>query len=306
MKETTFALKSPVDGLNLSCLMVEPEGEVRALIVMSHGVMEHKERYLPVMRRFAEFGFACAINDQRGNGLSVKEAQDDGFTYGAGSDGILRDMRALAEHLMGLYPGKKLFLFGHNMGALCCLGFLKRFGKDVNGVILSGLPASNGAVGAGKAYVKLKKRFKGARYRDENVNKLITGNYASRFAGESSPFCWLNSDPARVSEYEQDPLCGRIYTLDGCLSVLDMMSEAYDDKGWDRVSSMCPVFIAVGADDPCADGEKGAAEGERFLKRAGLVRAEHKSYERMRHEILNEPEAEKPIHDMLNRLVAWL
>ena len=62
----------------------------------------------------------------------------------------------------------------------------------------------------------------------------------------------------------------------------------------------------VSADDPCADGEKGAAEGERFLKRAGLVRAEHKSYERMRHEILNEPEAEKPIHDMLNRLVAWL
>ncbi len=308
MKETVFTLASPVDSLPLSCLLVEPDGEVRAAVVMSHGIMEHKERFLPLMRRFAEFGFACAMNDQRGNGQSVKNEDDLGFTYGAGAEGILRDMRCLAEYMARRYPTKKQFLFGHSLGALCCMNYMKRWGRDVNGAILSSLPAesANAAVGAGKAYIKVKKRFKGAHFRDENVVRLMTGNYASKFAGETSPFCWLCSDPARVAEYEADPLCGRTYTLDGCLAVLDLMDEAYDAKGWENVSNLCPVFISVGAEDPCAEGEKGAAEGERFLKKAGLLRTEHRSYERMRHEILNEPDAEKPVHDIINRLVAWL
>ncbi len=306
MKQTAFVLPSPVDRLPLSCLLAEPEGEVRAFIVMAHGIMEHKERFLPIMRRFAEFGFACAMNDQRGNGRSVKSEDDLGFTYGAGADGVLRDMHCLAEYMSNRYPGKKMFLFGHSMGALCCMNYLKRWGHEASGVILSSLPAANGAVGAGKAYIKLKKRLRGGRYRDESVNKLMVGSYASRFKGETSPFCWLCSDPARVEEYEADPLCGKLMTLDGDLSVLDMMSEAYDSKGWDKVNLACPIFICVGALDPCAEGEKGASEGERFLKGVGLARTEHRSYAMMRHEILNEPEAEKPIVDMLNRLVAWL
>lgn len=68
MKETEFFIPSPVDQLPISCLVVEPEQPPRAVVLMAHGIMEHKERFLPVMRFFAEHGFACAMNDQRGNG----------------------------------------------------------------------------------------------------------------------------------------------------------------------------------------------------------------------------------------------
>lgn len=306
MTQNEFTYKSPADGLEISALAIEPEGEIRAVILMSHGIMEYKERFIPLMSFFAENGFVCAMNDHRGYGKSVKAPEDNGYTYGKGAEGTMQDMRALAEILIRKYPGKKLFVYGHSMGALCAMCFIKRYGKDLSGAILSGLPEYNSAVGVGQKYLKVKKLFKGDRYRDQSVNKLMFDSYASKLKDSQSPFCWINSDPEKVKEYEADPLCGQLGTLDGYISLLDLMTEAYNKKGWDKSGSMMPVFIAVGADDPCAGGDKGGADGEAFLKSMGLVRAEHKTYPRMRHELHNEPEKDIVLHDFMMKLIAWL
>lgn len=307
MKKTEFSMKSRIDDLDISCMIAEPEDEEpRAVVMLIHGIMEHKGRYLPLMEFLTDNGFACAICDQRGYGMSVRSADDNGFTYGAGADGVLCDMKQFEGEIVRRYPDKKLFLLGHSMGSLIGMAYTKRWSKGLSGVILSGLPANNAAAGAGKAYLKMKKAFKGAHYRDESVNKLMFKSYCTPFKGETSPYCWMNSDPVKVKEYEDDPLCGQLGTLDGYMSLLDLMTEAYDKKGWDKVSGLLPILITVGADDPCAEGEKGAAEGEKFLKSMGLVRTEHQSYEGMRHEIHNEPKAYLPLHDMLVKLIAWM
>ncbi|MBR4235569.1 MAG: alpha/beta fold hydrolase [Clostridia bacterium] len=306
MNETGFTLLSPVDSLPLSCLITEPDDKPKGIVLLMHSIMEYKDRFLPLMRRFNEIGFVCGILDQRGYGKSVKSPDDYGYTYGAGAKGVIRDMEAFRDELLRRYPTLKLYLYGHSMGALIALCCAKRWGTGVSGVILSALPAYNGAIGAGKQYLKLKRTFKGERFRDKSVSKLMFDNYSAKFKGEASPFSWLNSDPQKVKEYEEDPLCGGLCTVDGYMSLLDLMSEAYDKKGWEKVSGMLPVFIAAGGDDPCADGEKGASEGERFLKERGLARAEHKTYEGLRHELHNEPAAPEVIHDYTNRLTAWL
>ena len=306
MKEERFSYPSEVDGLEIRALLLAPEGEVKATILMAHGIMEHKERYLPMMRFFAQNGFACAMNDHRGYGESVKSDDDLGFTYEQGAEGTLRDMRSLAERLNARYPGKKRFVYGHSMGSLCAVNYLRRFGSELNGVILSGFPANNSAAPMGKKYLKLKRMLKGARFRDESVNKLMFANYAARFKGESSPYSWICADAEHRSAYEADPKCGFLCTVDGYLSLLDLLTEAYERKTWKNVNNMLPVFIAVGADDPCAEGEKGAAEGERYFKSLGFVRAEHKAYPGMRHEIHGERNCQQPLGDMLNRLIAWL
>ena len=45
-----------------------PEGEPCAILLISHGMAEHKERYLPFMEFLAAHGYACIINDHRGHG----------------------------------------------------------------------------------------------------------------------------------------------------------------------------------------------------------------------------------------------
>lgn len=306
MLEQTFTFASEADGLSISCLLVAPEGETRGTVLMAHGIAEYKERYLPMMRLFAENGFACAMNDHRGYGQSVKSDDDLGYTYEKGAEGTMRDMRTLGTELKKRYPGKKTFLFGHSMGALCAMNYLKEYGAELSGVILSGLPANNAAAGAGKQYLKLKKMMKGARYRDESVSKLMFSSYASKFKGETSSYCWINSDPEKIKAYDDDPKCGFLGTIDGYLSLLNLMTGAYDGKNWKNVNNMLPIYIAVGADDPCAEGEKGAKEGEAYLKKLGFVRTEYRAYPEMRHEVHNEKNGEKVVSEMLDRLIAWL
>ena len=68
----SFTLVSECDGLPLSGLCLLPEGAPRAAVQLTHGMCEHKERYLPLMRYLAQGGFACFIIDHRGHGGSVK------------------------------------------------------------------------------------------------------------------------------------------------------------------------------------------------------------------------------------------
>ena len=51
-----FTIQSKVDGLVLDGLVVEPEEGVQrtALLQLSHGMSEYKERYLPFMEFMAE------------------------------------------------------------------------------------------------------------------------------------------------------------------------------------------------------------------------------------------------------------
>lgn len=306
MKEAWLSFPSKADGLEISVLLVESEGEVRGTVLMAHGISEYKERYLPMMRRWAESGFACIMNDHRGYGRSVRAEEDLGYTYEMGAEGTLTDMRTTAELLAERHPGRKRFLYGHSMGSLCALNYLKRYGDELSGVILSALPAHNPAAGAGIRYLKLKQRVRGGRFHDENAEKLIFKSYASAFRSENSKYAWINSDPACVKAYAADPHCVFPGTVDGYLSLLELMRGAYDRRGWENARNQLPVFIAVGACDPCAAGEKGASAGEKYLKSLGFARTEHQAYLGMRHEIHNEPNGAQVMDDMRNRLLLWL
>lgn len=306
MKEAWLSFPSKADGLEISVLLVEPEDEVRGTVLMAHGISEYKERYLPMMRHWAESGFACIMNDHRGYGRSVRAEEDLGYTYEMGAEGTLTDMRTTAELLAERHPGRKRFLYGHSMGSLCALNYLKRYGDELSGVILSALPAHNPAAGAGIRYLKLKRRMRGGHFRDENAEKLIFKSYASAFRGENSKYAWINSDPACVKAYAADPHCAFPGTVDGYLSLLELMRGAYDRRGWENARNRLPVFIAVGACDPCAAGEKGASAGGKYLKSLGFARTEHQAYPGMRHEIHNEPNGAQVMDDMRNRLLLWL
>ena len=116
--------------------------------------------------------------------------------------------------------------------------------------------------------------------------------------------------PASMSVSSRVPLRAAFAAREPALDILvnnagAAWGESFDtfpEKGWDKVSGMLPVLICVGADDPCAEGEKGAAEGEKFLKSMGLVRTEHVSYEGMRHEIHNEIGHEQVYDD----IASWI
>ena len=148
MKNEIVTLKANADGLPLSVLVTWP-GEPKALMVMHHGMCEHKERYLWLTERLAEAGFACVMADMRGHGASVKEKEDLGYFYGSGGRGLLLDLHQVLYYGKERFPGLPTVLFGHSMGTLVVRSYLRHHDYAVDAVVLSGPPCRNRAVGAG-------------------------------------------------------------------------------------------------------------------------------------------------------------
>lgn len=58
-----------------------PEGEIKGIVQISHGMAENKERYVDFMEFLAQNGYVSMIHDHRGHGKSVIQKDDLGYFY---------------------------------------------------------------------------------------------------------------------------------------------------------------------------------------------------------------------------------
>ena len=74
-----FYIPSSSGIANLHCMEWIPSGEVKAIVQIAHGMMEHVGRY----REFAEFlaghGIYVLGNDHLGHGKTAAAAEDRGY-----------------------------------------------------------------------------------------------------------------------------------------------------------------------------------------------------------------------------------
>lgn len=284
-KVEVFTLKSEHDGLDLSVMTVVPEGEIRGLMQLAHGMAEHKERYLPVMECLAKEGIACIINDHRGHGASVRSPEDLGYFYKDGANGLVKDMHQLTLWFRAQHPGKRLVLFGHSMGSLAARAYIARFGRDIDALILSGSPGYNPMAKAGLLLTRILTVVHGSsKARSPLMNKILNGTFSARFKSEGSEFAWLSPDPEHVRAYEADPLCGFPFTLNGYRALLNLMLDAYDRRL--KLRRDLPVHFMSGEDDPCAPNRAGFDAAVANLRDRGCIYVTSHMYPGHRHEIL--------------------
>ena len=299
----TYTVKSAHDGLALSVSELLPEGRPRALVQLAHGMAEHKERYFPLMRFLADNGFACIVNDHRGHGASVRSADDLGYFYANGDDGLLKDMKQLSDAFCAAHPGLPLFLLGHSMGSLAARAYAARYGRCLRGLVLSGSPGENGAAGMGLLLTHISALLHGGEHgKSAFLAGLVGGSFAKRFPG-GSPFAWLSANEANVKAYEADPLCGFPFTINGYRALLRLMQAAYDKKA--PMPPELPVHFMSGEDDPCAPDRAGFESAMQNLRARGSKTVTGKMYPHLRHEIFNENEP-VVLEDLLKQLEAWL
>lgn len=74
-----LTLPSTVPGRTLHAFRCVPEGEVRAILQLSHGMVEFIDRYKPLAESLAQRGILVTGNDHLGHGGSIRTKADYGY-----------------------------------------------------------------------------------------------------------------------------------------------------------------------------------------------------------------------------------
>ena len=121
--------------------------------------------------------------------------------------------------------------------------------------------------------------------------------YNSGYVGKNE---WLCSDKGEVDKYNNDKLCGYVFTTSGFINLYKLMRQAFKKNDYQVKNKNLDILLIAGSDDPVIQNEKKFIELKEFLKDIGYKNIKSKLYKNLRHEILNEKTKKEVYNDILN------
>lgn len=301
MKKETFTFNDPQNE-EIHVYKWFPEGEPKAIVQLAHGLVETADRY----ERFAEVltkeGYGVYINDHRGHGKTAKVVENVGHMGRYGFSWMVRDMQILTQIIKRENPGLPVFLFAHSMGSFLAQEYVKNYGRELKGLVLSGTAGKTAGVAMGSLLAQMYKRVKGPKVKNKTIDKMAFGSFNKPFAPNRTQFDWLSRDEAEVDKYIANPFCGIVCTNSFYHSFYEGLNKLHDERTMRRVPKDLPIFIFVGDADPVG----GKTVTVKWLidkyKELGIKDVSYIFYKGGRHEMLNETNRDEVMQDTVN----WL
>ena len=284
-----FTFPSTVPGRTLHGFRCVPEGEVHAVLQLSHGMVEFIDRYKPLAEYLAGRGILVTGHDHLGHGASIRTKDDYGyFAEPDGNRAVLDDLHAMTVLTKKLYPGIPYFLLGHSMGSFYARQYLCEYGTELDGAIIMGTGFQPKAlVSLARTVCRVLAVFFGWHHRSELVKNLSFLGYNKGLEGRT-PQDWLNRDPDEVDKYRADERCMFTFTLNAYYSMFSGILRLYDPAFLDRMPKDLPLLFLAGDADPVGEQGKGVKRAIDSLKAAGVRNIELTLYPGARHELLVE------------------
>lgn len=263
---------SGVGGTTIAYDVYDPEGAPKGLLLVAHGLAEHRGRYGNVAARFTALGLRVAVPDHRGHGES---------------DGPRCDTRDVSEFTADLETLRRLtvvegaptYLLGHSMGGLIALDYALDHQTDLAALMLSGalvLPGEDQPpwlVAIAKVLGKVVPTLGTLALDPKSVSR----------------------DPKVVAAYENDPLNFHGKVKAGTGAALLNRLQTFPAR---LPSLTLPLLVMHGEKDKLTN-----PEGSRLVHElAGSSDKTLTIYPGLFHEIFNEPEQDQVLTD----LTTWL
>jgi acylglycerol lipase len=270
MERIEDTLRAP-DGVMLTFYSWLPADAPRAHLTIVHGYAEYLGRYEHLAEFFTGNGYAVHGIDLRGHGHSGgHRSYVDRFEL------YLKDLTLTLDRVRAQAGKAPVFLFGHSMGG----GIVALYGitrqPKVRGVILSAA-----ALRVNKDIAPLLQKL------STTLSPLIPKVRTVRLDVTA-----ISRDPEVVRLYREDPLIdnGPVYVRTGA-EVLKATRRIQANMEAFRL----PVLLMHGDADRINDIEG----SEEFYRRAGSEDKTLRRFEGLYHELVNEPEKEQVITEML-------
>jgi alpha-beta hydrolase superfamily lysophospholipase len=265
------------DGLSLVVEHCEVAG-ARARVVLVHGYAEHRGRYRQLVEQLGMRGIECHLFDLRGHGES-----DGPRGHVPRFEDYLDDLRRVAATVPLSGAKTPLFLFGHSLGALIALCFVRAHPNTFKAMAVS-------SPFLGPAFPVPAARLMLAR-----VASLIAPavNFESGLRPE-----WVSRDPEMVAAYAADPHVFRTTTPRWFTEVTAAQRELIAHAS----EITTPALFLVAGSDRIADHRLSLDLFEKLGTQEPLKRL--RTYAESYHEIFNELPAARA--EVTQDLFSWL
>ena len=267
-----------------------PEGEVKAVLQVTHGMTEHMGRYEAFAAYLCTMGIAVAGFDLRGHGRNPGDAEVASFGEGGWAASI-EDMQLFYEQLEQQLPGVPHYMLGFSLGSFLLREYLTKHPDEggIAGAIIMGTGHQPGWLLTIMQWI-VKGQIKKAGFdkTTDLVRQLSFGAYNQKFKPNRTAADWLCADEVELGKYLEDPLVRKDISAGLFWELLGSMKRtgsAYEYDGWD---TSLPILLISGQDDPVGDAGKGVHAIYNRMKKSGMENVTIKLFPGARHDLLHE------------------
>lgn len=287
-------------GTNLPAVIWQPEGEIKAVLQITHGMTEHMGRYERFAASLCSQGVAVAGFDLRGHGKNDGDAHIASCGEG-GWEGSVEDMRLFFELLEQRFPETPHYMLGFSLGSFLLREYLTKYPNGIAGAIIAGTGYQPGwllSIMLGIVKGQIKKS--GYDQTTDLVRQLSFGTYNQKFKPNRTTADWLCSDETQLDQYLTDPLVRKDISAGLFYELLSSMKRtgkacAYGDL---------PILLISGNNDPVGDFGKGVQTIYHRMKKTGVENVTQKLFPGARHDLLHE---ESSVADAARKYIAeWI
>ena len=283
MNEHPLTLNAP-DGHTITGTVFTPPEPV-AILVISHGMAEHGDRYRPLARWLGEHGVAAVTFHHRGHGPACPSGGLGHYADQQGWASVVADLHRVVQYSHLQLPGLPLHLLGHSMGSFIAQSYAQKHGDTLDTLILSATNRiDRGQLLASRALIGLIRLIRGKRHRSRLVARITFEQFNRKFRPNRSGFDWLSRDREQVDRYISDPVCGFDCTVGLWWDFIGGMLSI-SPSAWRKD---LPVHLFSGTADAVGEMGRGVRRHFQLIREAGLEKVTLRLFEGGRHEMLNE------------------
>lgn len=248
----------------------------KAVVQIVHGALEHKERYMDLIKFLNKKGYSVVISDNRGHGESVNKKYPLGHINSL--DQVIDDQLVINDYIKS-HSDKDIYMIGHSMGSMIARNFLKNYDYRIKKLVLTGTVTYNPLV-----YFAI---FVG------NIINFYMGFYGNskilkRLYSSGMSEGWLSFNEENLIEAKNDKLMLESFTNRGYLTVFHAMKELKNYKAYKLKNKDLKILSITGDCDIVVGGKKGLMDTIKTLKKIGYKNVSYFIMPHMKHEVLRE------------------
>ena len=291
-------------GAKLNVYSLLPTKDVKAIIHIAHGMVEHANRYSRFANELCKSGYAVYSHDIRGHGhTKAQDAPQGVFAKSNGFLAILKDQNEVIKLAKERHPNIPIICFGHSLGSIINLNFALRYPEMVNALACWNSGIETGILPrASRIILSIESFFRNPNLPSLIAWKLSFGAWNSKFKPNRTDFDWLSQDDKEVDLYVNDSLCGFEASISMWRDILEGVFFAGNQKNLMKLEKTLPIHIIGGANDPCTNNGKDMEKLALKLKNNGIPDVTCGILKDTRHESLNEVNRDQTTKEFIN----WL